>query len=85
MKGLLTCRETTKLASRALDARLPLLDRIALRLHLAICKNCVRFNQQLKAMRHLIHSETGTPDDAPGLPPQARQRIANELQNRLDD
>ncbi len=84
MKGLLTCKETTKLASRALDERLPFTERIAMRLHLAICKNCMRFNQQLKQMRRLFQSETTTNDDAPGLGSEARQRIASELQNKLD-
>jgi hypothetical protein len=85
MKGLPTCRETTKLASRALDERLPLLDRIALRLHLAICENCARFNRQLLEMRRLFRTGSATQDAAPGLTPTARQRIETELQNRLDD
>jgi hypothetical protein len=84
MKWMPTCKETTELASRAMDERLPFGDRMAMRMHLAICKNCMRFTLQLQEMRRLFRSETTANDDAPGLTPAARQRIASELQNRLD-
>jgi len=84
MKWMPTCKETTELASRAMDERLPIGDRIAMQMHLAICKNCMRFTRQLQDMRRLFRSGTTANDDMPGLTPQARQRIANELQNRLD-
>jgi hypothetical protein len=83
MKWLPTCRETTELASRAMDARLPFADRMALRLHLAICRNCAQFNLQLQEMRRLFRVETSNSDDAAVLAPDARQRIATELQKRL--
>jgi hypothetical protein len=66
-----------------MDERLPLSSRMALRLHLAICKNCARFNQQLQDMRRLFRAETGANDDAAGLAPEARRRIASELQKKL--
>lgn len=84
MKWIPTCKETTELASRAMDEHLPFGDRIAMRMHLAICKNCMRFTRQLHEMRRLFRSETAANDDAPGLTPDARQRIASELQSRLD-
>ncbi len=83
MKWMPTCRETTQLASRAMDERLPLSSRMALRLHLAICENCARFNRQLQDMRRLFREETAARDDAAGLAPEARQRIETELQKRL--
>jgi hypothetical protein len=67
-----------------MDERLPLSNRMALRFHLTICENCARFNRQLQEMRRLFQSETAADDDAPGLAPAARQRIANELRNKLD-
>lgn len=84
MKWVPTCRETTVLASRAMDERLPFGARMALRLHLAICENCARFNRQLQEMRRLFRAETEAVDDARGLTSEARQRIASELQNKLD-
>ena len=83
MKWMLKCRDATELASRAMDERLPLSNRMALRLHLAICDNCARFNRQLQEMRRLFRAETVADDIAAGLPPEARQRFASELQKRL--
>lgn len=84
MKWIPSCQETTELASRAMDARLPFADRVAMRLHLAMCQNCTRFAQQLQEMRRQFRMETPANDDAPGLPLDARQRIATELQKKLD-
>jgi hypothetical protein len=84
MKWMPTCRETTELASRAMDGHLPLGDRIAMRMHLAICENCRRFNQQLQVMRRLFQTDASANDEVPGLTPEARQRIADELKNRPD-
>lgn len=83
MKWMPTCREATELASRAMDERLPFADRLAMRFHLAICDNCARFNRQLQEMRRLFRAETAADEDAPGLDPEARQRIASELQKKL--
>jgi len=82
MKWMPTCRETTALASRALDTRLSFADRMALRLHLAICDNCARFNRQLQEMRRLFR-EAAADDTTPGLADDARQRIATTLQKTL--
>jgi len=83
MKWMTTCRETTELASRAMDERLPFADRVAMRMHLAICRNCALFNLQLQHMRRLFREETAAGDDAAGLTPEARARIATELQKKL--
>jgi Putative zinc-finger len=83
MKWMPTCRETTELASRAMDEQLPFADRVALKLHLAICENCTRFNRQLQEMRRLFRAETAG-DALPGLADDARQRIETKLQKKLD-
>jgi hypothetical protein len=83
MRWLTTCKETTELVSRAMDERLSFGDRMAMRMHLAICKNCLRFTRQLQDMRRLFQTETRADDAVPGLTPEARHRIANELQNKL--
>ena len=83
MKWMPTCRDATELASRAMDERLPLSNRMALRLHLSICENCARFNRQLQEMRRLFREETAANGDAAGLAPEARQRIETELQKKF--
>jgi predicted anti-sigma-YlaC factor YlaD len=79
-----TCRVATELASREMDQRLPLLDRLGLKMHLAICKNCRRFAVQLEEMRRLFRLETGAENGADGLTDEARRRIEAELQKKLD-
>ena len=83
MKWMTTCRETTELASRAMDERLPFSDRVAMRMHLAICRNCALFNVQLQHMRRLFREETAVGDDAARLTPEARARIATGLEKKL--
>lgn len=83
MKWMPTCKETTELASRAMDQRLRFADRIAMKFHLAMCENCARFNMQLQEMRRLFRSEAEA-GDAPGLTAEARQRIEAQLQKKLE-
>lgn len=84
MKWMPTCKETTELASRAMDGQLPFAERMAMQLHLAMCKNCARFAQQIQEMRRQFRIETIANENTPGLAHEARQRIANELQKKLD-
>ena len=84
MKWMITCKETTELASLAMDQRLPFTNRLALQLHLSICKNCARFNRQLQEMRRQFRVETAADDGLAGLAPEARQRITRELNKKLD-
>jgi hypothetical protein len=45
------CRETTRLLSQGMDAPLPLLVRLQLRLHFLMCCYCRRYSEQLRYMR----------------------------------
>lgn len=46
---MLSCREVTDKASDYLDDALPLGQRMALRMHLAMCRHCRRYLRQLRA------------------------------------
>ena len=46
-----TCKEAAALMVAREDRPLGLADRVALRLHLAACKACPRFEHQLELMR----------------------------------
>ena len=58
---ILSCKEATHLVSQGLDRRLGFFERVALRLHLAICNGCSNFSKQVaflrKAMRRLAESD----------------------------
>jgi hypothetical protein len=49
-----TCKEAAALMVAREDRALPLPDRVALRLHLLICKACPRFERQMLHMRNQL-------------------------------
>ena len=46
-----TCKEASILLIAREDQNLPMRERLALRLHLALCKACPRFERQLLTLR----------------------------------
>ncbi len=48
---MLSCKEASELMSAALDRRLTLGERWSLRLHLAVCAACRRFQEQMAFVR----------------------------------
>lgn len=51
IKLKITCREATQITLQAEDRRMPLSERLSLRLHHRICSNCRRFARQVELMR----------------------------------
>ncbi len=49
-----TCKEVSALLIAREDRALPLFDRMALRLHMAMCQACPRFERQLLTMRNAM-------------------------------
>jgi hypothetical protein len=64
MKLMLTCKEASRLISEQLDRDLPIADRAALRVHLAICTACTRLTRQFEFLRRAARQYPG-PDDGP--------------------
>jgi hypothetical protein len=50
----MTCKEVSRIASQGLDRRLGLVERLRLRLHLAICEGCRNFTKQLDFLRKAV-------------------------------
>jgi Putative zinc-finger len=48
---ILSCKETTRLLSQGEDRRLAFGERVALRVHLAVCTGCRNVNAQFKFLR----------------------------------
>ena len=61
MIGWKTCREASELVSLGLDRELGLGERLALGVHLRICKGCTRFNRQMQFLRAALER---LPDEA---------------------
>ena len=48
---MLSCKEVTHLLSQAQDRELGFGERLSLRLHLAMCRGCSNFKQQMGFLR----------------------------------
>ncbi len=63
-----TCKEVSALLVAREDRPLPLRERLALRLHLAMCAACPRFERQMLTMRNAMKQWRGytasEPDDS---------------------
>lgn len=70
MKLMLPCREVTRLVSQGLDRDLGFGERVALRVHFAICKGCRNFDRQMELLREAMH-QLGDPERSPGGGPQS--------------
>lgn len=78
------CKEVTRMVSESLDRKLPLYQRIGVRIHLLMCKFCSRFKKQLLFLRETIRLHVERSNDtelATKLPPEARERIRKSIQN----
>jgi hypothetical protein len=58
-----TCKQVAALLVAREDRELPAVERMALRLHLAACQACPKFERQLVAMRHAMQRWRQHPDD----------------------
>jgi len=85
---MLSCREANRLASEALDRRLPLRSRIGLRMHLLLCSACRAAARQMRLLDFVFRSRPAR-DSALGgcatpADPAARERIRQAVHNALD-
>lgn len=51
---MLSCKQVTRLVSRGEDRGLAFGERVALRLHFAICQGCRNVNRQVKFLRRAM-------------------------------
>jgi hypothetical protein len=59
-----TCKEVHRLTSEGLDRELTLVERLRMRLHLAVCEACSNFTGQMELIRRAMRQmgATGEPD-----------------------
>lgn len=77
-----SCRESTLLASRALDGRLPVGTRLRLFAHHLSCKACQAYARQLKQIRHLIRNGPDPADSVSvHLTDDQKQAMKNHLKS----
>jgi hypothetical protein len=84
---MLSCKEAAALVSESLDRKLPLGQRIALRMHLFFCRFCRRFSRQVLFLRGAgdqVRDEKGG-EKSPlsgSLSVEAKERIKDALKTQ---
>jgi len=72
------CKDVSQKVSRAMDTRLPFPERIAVEIHLLMCRYCARFRSQLRLLRKM----SGEVDvDPPGCEPTVG--LSEECKGRI--
>jgi hypothetical protein len=79
------CRDAARLLSESMDHRLPLAERVGLRVHLLLCGLCRRYGRQLIFLRRLVEvfakiAETPATPVASEMSQEARARIRERLE-----
>jgi len=83
---MMDCKHASKLMSRALDEKLSLRERVSLKFHLFLCKYCLHFSQQLKALRVTISSICKNIEDDINikLPSETKTRIVKLITSDVE-
>jgi predicted anti-sigma-YlaC factor YlaD len=74
---MLTCREVTAKSSALLDGELGFRDRMAVRMHLAMCVHCRRFVRQLKVLLESMRMRAGSVSEP--VAPEFVERVMRTL------
>ena len=77
---MLNCREASKLASDSLDRPLPLGKRVAVRVHLLMCRFCRRYLEQIRWIRETIRCSD---EETRTLPEETELRLTGEAKERI--
>ena len=85
---MLSCKEAAALVSESLDRKLPLAQRIALRMHLFFCRFCRRFSRQVLFLRGAANrvreeKEGEKPPISDSLSMDAKEKIGHALKTHL--
>lgn len=80
---MMKCKQVSQLVSRALNERLSMRERFSLRLHLLICKYCLRFSQQLNSLNVAMKKigEVIETDTTIQLPIETKNKITQSLES----
>lgn len=83
---MFSCRDVSRKLSQSMDEALPLSQRMAIRIHLMMCRYCSRFHRQLVLLRKM--SRHMDPDQPSGethdkLSAEAKTRIKDKLRSSL--
>jgi hypothetical protein len=81
------CKEVTRMVSESMDRKLPLHQRMGIRVHLFMCKFCSRYRKQLLILREAMRLQDKYVEETiPSLTlaPEARERIKRSFIDSLN-
>lgn len=85
---MLSCEDISHRISESLDRKLPLRERLGLKMHLFMCNACRQVASQMRllhaAARHLRSAERESPSEQGTLSKEANARILEQLRNAKD-
>lgn len=79
---MISCKRATELASKSMDQRLTLVERLSLTFHNIICYLCRDFLRQLKCLRGAVR---GLEVSNLTVPEGAKQRVLKWVDRKLED
>ncbi len=82
---MLTCKDASRLISEGQERPMKRMEHWGLRIHLWMCDNCRRFERQIQFLRkalRILGQRLETGSQGPDLPPEAKDRIRQVLQDR---
>jgi anti-sigma factor RsiW len=74
---MLSCQDVTEKSSALIDGELGLRERLAIRMHLAMCRHCRRFVRHLRLLVGALHVKGNPPAEPP--PAELVDRIMAEI------
>jgi hypothetical protein len=82
---MLNCKHVTRLASQAMDGKLPWYQRLTIRIHLLYCVWCRRYIAQLRFLQKAAREVAGESADfsGPKLSGEAKALMSKRLQDTL--
>ena len=75
---MFSCSEISQKVSQSMDARLPFHHRMAIQMHLLMCRYCARFRRQLNQLRKMSRY-----DDSGILPPELPGQLSKDACERI--
>ena len=76
------CKDVSQKVSQSLDATLPFHHRMAIRIHLMMCRYCSLVRRQMLMLRKMsrqVEVDPSIPDDGVALSQETKKRIKEKL------
>jgi hypothetical protein len=82
-RRLPACKEVTRMASEAMERKLPLRQRLEMKLHLLICTLCRRYVKQLQFMHDAVQQHAAQIENGEAPPAVLSHGARERMKQRL--